>query len=174
MKRTDPELIRELATRVDYDPETGHFTWKPGTRKFGRTIFPGERAGDLAPHGYYRLSIRNTKVSAHIVAWYIVYGEIPDLPIDHINQDKSDNRIENLRVVSQSVNFLNSDRSHLNKTGLSGVTKVGRKFHSRVSLNRKLYHVGSFDTPEEANAAYMKKKAQLIADNIRALQSEER
>ncbi len=166
MKRTDPELIKELSTRVDYDPDTGHFKWKMDTRKYGRTIFPGERAGDLAPHGYYRLSIKNTKVSAHIVAWYIVYGEIPDMPIDHINRDKSDNRIVNLRVVPLVVNNLNVDVSHRNKHGFTGVTKVGDKYYAKINKMKKSYTIGIFETAAEAGDAYKKEREKLINDYL--------
>lgn len=166
MKRTDPELIKELARRVDYDTETGHFTWKLDTRKFGRTIFPGKRAGDLAPHGYYRLSIRNIKVSAHIVAWYIVYGEIPDLPIDHINQDKSDNRIANLRAVPLVVNNLNINVNHRNRYGFTGVVKAKGKYQARIRSGGKQRVIGVFDTPEEAGEAYKCERDALIEKYI--------
>lgn len=150
------ERLREL---LDYDPVNGTFTWR--VNRNGVRI--GDRAGSLVDsRGYLRVGIDGREYSAHRLAWLYVHGEWPTQVIDHCNGDPSDNRIENLRDVSQQVNVQNQHRARsTNKCGLLGVRRQGKRWYARIMTNGRERHIGTFDTPEEAHAAYLAVKAVL-------------
>jgi hypothetical protein len=86
-----------------------------------------------------------------------VHGSFPDGDLDHINRNKKDNRIENLRVVTKSQNRQNITAHKNNKSGMKGVWlhKQTKRWCSTIGFNNKNKHLGSFSTKEEAQAAYM-------------------
>lgn len=160
-----PDLLRQL---LEYDPETGALTW----RWRDRAIFPngrgyeswnsqysGKRADDGPSNGmagYRGVLIFNRRYSAHRVAWAVATGEWPAHQIDHINGDRRDNRLCNLRDVPQLENMRNTALHGRNKTGVSGVQKRPRagadKWRSYIYLEGKTICLGSFDSFEEAVA----------------------
>ena len=157
----------EARTLLDYDAETGIFTWKwiEGASPQRNAQWAGVRAGNLwadprraggdRPSRYWHIEVKRRCYKAHRLAWLHYHGEWPDGQIDHINGDTLDNRIANLRVASQSENQGNrcAQRS---ATGLKGVSKNGNKFAASIRKDGKARYLGLFDTPEEAHAAYMK------------------
>ena len=150
-------LDRELVVaKLNYDPIAGAFTWKKGNGKAS----VGSPAGQKSGWGYVRISLGNKKYSAHHLAWLIVYGKWPDKQIDHIDGDKENNAIANLRLVSASVNQLcnNNPRSN-NKTGFVGVSPDRHRFKAQIKIAGKPMYLGSFDTKELAYAAYMAERA---------------
>ena len=152
---------RELViTKLHYDPITGVFTWKMGNGKAPIGSIAGHKSG----WGYVRISLGNKKYSAHQLAWLIVYGEWPDKQIDHIDGDKENNAIENLRLVTASINQLcnNKPRSN-NKTGLVGVSPDRHRFKAQIKIAGKPVYLGSFNTKELAHAAYMAERAKHLA-----------
>ena len=111
------ERLKEL---LCYDSDTGIFTWR---KSLCRKIKCGSLAGCVHPNGYIRIHIDNKLYSAHRLAWLYVHGFTPtNLIIDHINNIRTDNRIENLRIVSSSCNAKN--RTGLSSDNTSGVTGV--------------------------------------------------
>ncbi len=140
------ERLREV---LSYDPETGIFTRLIDRGKFKA----GERAGSVSPTGYRVIGVDRALVLEHRLAWLCVYGEWPDGEIDHINRIRVDNRIENLRLAhgQNARNIVGRGAS-----GFKGVYqfKPGQKWRARIFYDGKLRHLGSFDTPEEAHAAY--------------------
>lgn len=153
-------LTREyLIDRLSYDHETGVFTHN---HDFGSRYSAGDRAdtpGHSALTGYRLINLLSRKFLAHRVAWFYVYGLFPDGVIDHINCDKSDNRISNLRVVTIQNNIENQrSASSRNKTGFLGVHKHQGKFRASITIDRKSIKIGVFDTPYEAHAAYLEYK----------------
>ena len=116
---------QELLDVLSYSPETGVFTWRKSTSN--RKIV-GSVVGSLHRMGYLETSVLNHRFLLHRLAWFYVYGEMPKGVIDHINGDKKDNRIANLRDVCQVVNGLN--RTSLNKNNQSGVRGV--VFHKKA------------------------------------------
>src|SRR5690554_6421992 len=81
-----------------YDPETGRLIRR---KKQSNNAPAGKPSGWVQPNGYIRMCIKGKHYQAHRLVWFYHYGVMPDGGIDHINGVKDDNRIENLRVVSQ-------------------------------------------------------------------------
>jgi len=112
--------------------------------------------------GYYRVAISaggdRFQMRAHRVAWFIAYGKWP-MQIDHINGDRSDNRLENLRETNgQSRNGANINHHRDSTTGLKGVfpvrSKAQRCFRAQIMVNYTSIYLGMFDTKEKAAKAY--------------------
>jgi hypothetical protein len=145
--------LREI---LDYDPETGLFTWAISRRGCRR----GDQTG--APHrnGYVMIGINRRARLAHRLAWLHTYGEWPKGQIDHINGVRADNRLANLRDVPGRINRQNqrAARSDNRETGLLGVYKNHGQWGARIQLNGRQHYLGNFQTPEEAHAAYIKAK----------------
>lgn len=130
------ELAKRLSLLVEYRPDTGDFMWlrrdsdDRGTKIFNAT-WAGKVAGKLESDGYVRISMRiggrSRFMRAHRLAWYMVHGAIPSGEIDHINRNRSDNRIENLRDVSRTENMRNKSKPANNKSGYVGVVWVKAK-----------------------------------------------
>jgi YHS domain-containing protein len=122
----------ELMQHFYYDPETGVFSRK--SRKNSH--------GSVDVYGYLILKIKGKQYKAHRMAWLYVHGELPNGCIDHINRDKLDNRIVNLRCVSQAENTRNSTIKTNINTGYKGVhidRTVGTKKRFATKVKGKTY-----------------------------------
>jgi hypothetical protein len=161
MATTDLTAER-LRAVLDYDPETGVFTWKQ-RRKNCRV---GAIAGSATVRGYIEIKIDGKHHLAHRLAWLHVHGTWPTNVIDHIDGNGSNNAISNLRDVTQSQNAENRKRAHANnKCGLLGVGRSRSKWRARILLYGEELHLGTFDTPEEAHAVYLAAKRELHVGN---------
>lgn len=143
----------DLLKQVKYDPTTGIFTRLVA---YGR-IKAGTVAGSGDGKGYLRISVLNRNYSQHRLAWFYVHRYWPVGCIDHIDRNPSNNRISNLRDCSLSQNQWNREKGVSSKTGLPvGVSLEKRtgKFYARIGHSWKTKHLGTFDTPEEAKAAW--------------------
>jgi len=148
--------LKEL---VHYDPDTGVFTWR---KKPGKKIMVGSRLGTTMKNGYRKCSIAGKQYTLHRLAILYVTGEWPPHDVDHINGDRADNRIKNLRCVTRSSNMENQRSARRNNaTGHLGVVPVGSKFVSKIQVRGKSHWIGTFETPEEAHEAYLKVKRDL-------------
>jgi HNH endonuclease len=137
------ERVREL---FSYDPETGLITW--AVRRCG--VRCGSEAG--TEHlGYRRVKVDAKLILAHRLAWAIHYGRWPAEEIDHINRNKSDNRIGNLREAARSDNMVNRAYPK-GESGVTGVSKHKLGWQATVRINGKSVHLGLFKTIEEAAA----------------------
>lgn len=141
--------LREL---LDYDPITGIFRSRHARSK----LKIGDCAGTIQFQGYRLISVDGEKLRAARLAWLYMTGEWPTEHIDHINGDPADDRWANLRQASRSENMANQKLLRLDNTsgarGVSWDKRLG-KWHARVNYQRKLHHVGYFDSFEEAVAA---------------------
>lgn len=101
---------------------------------------------------------------AHRLAWLFVHGHWPEADIDHINGDRSDNRIDNLRCVTRQHNLMNQRRPRSdNTTGYLGVCvdRARGEFQARLQVSGRVKHLGRFDNAEAAHAAYVAAKRRL-------------
>lgn len=153
-KKEGVKISRERLMRVlDYSPDTGVFTWINGN---SRNVNPGDIAGYKNSCGYIKIRVGSSLFFAHRLAWIYVYGEdIDGHEIDHINGDKSDNRICYLRISSHQQNMFNMKKKSTNKSGVKGVhfDKRCNKWRAQTSINKKRVHIGLFDTIESAEKA---------------------
>ena len=98
-----------VSERLGYNPETGVVYWKKSKSHF---IDHGKEAGTITGNGYRQISLDYKPYSAHRIAWLLYYKEWPVNQIDHINRDRLDNRISNLRDVTAQENVMNQARFH--------------------------------------------------------------
>jgi hypothetical protein len=119
----------------------------------------GSIAGKVENNGYIRVNVDGELYLAHRLIWKMVYSEEPDF-LDHINMDKSDNRIDNLRVVTLSGNCHNRLRFD-GESGLIGVNKYeykrGGLWVASFSFEHEHIHIGYYECVSDAVAAYNKK-----------------
>ena len=119
--------------------------------------------GSVTTDGYIRVSIQGKRYKAHRVIWMMLKSDIPiGYCIDHIDGNKVNNRIENLRLATFSQNSANSVGS--SKTLPKGVKAQGNKFQARIGHQGKRYHLGTFSTVEDAHTAYITKAKELFGD----------
>ncbi len=148
-----------LKSRLRYEPETGHFYWITASKSNQRFI--GKRAESIHNGGYFRIYLLGRHYQAHRLAWLYAYGEMSQI-LDHINRNKRDNRIENLRVCTKGQNYQNHNRK-IRKSGLPiGVTKNHKRYKTEIRFNWKRQYLGTYDTPEEASAVYQAKRKELF------------
>jgi len=140
--------------KLNYNKDTGIFTWlKDGTRG----VKAGDIAGSKTKDGYIKLSVGGKKILAHRVAWLLVYGEFAQGNLDHINRNKSDNRIKNLRLATYEQNAQNREKNSKNTSGYKGVTwhKRDKKWQAAITVKGKVLHLGYYSIPEDAFVAYV-------------------
>ena len=145
---------QEVRGIVDYDPETGIFR----SRRTGR-IFTARNS-----KGYLQVALRSRAYYAHRLAWLYMHGEWPAHQVDHINGDRTDNRICNLRLATPSENQCNMGVKRHSQVGLKGVAKVKNRYRAVIRKDRVRYHLGYFTTPEAASAAYSAAASRLHGD----------
>ena len=139
-----------LRTRLRYEPETGKLFWldNEDMPSSWRTKYVGKEAFTATHHeGYKKGFVLNRDFRAHRVIWALHYGAWPSDKIDHINGVRNDNRIANLRVVSNQDNAKNMGKSSRNKSGVMGVHwhKRKEKWEARIRVDYKSRFLGYFD-----------------------------
>lgn len=137
----------DLRQRLTYCPKSGKLYWnKTGVEAF---TYTGKRGYKVTS---YKHDGRTTSLYAHRVAWAVFYGEWPTGQIDHINRDRTDNSIKNLREVTNRQNSLNSKKRATNKSGFVGVykhTQTGA-WTAQITVHGKTKYLGCFDNIEDA------------------------
>ena len=155
-------LLEEMKQYLSYDPETGHFTW------IKLKLFSHLKVGDIAgtlSDGYILINFNYKKYRAHRLGWLFTYGKWPNNHIDHIDGNRSNNKINNLRDVTPQENLFNIKKVRAG-SGYIGVYKRKYSWQTRIGLNGKDIHIGYFKTPELASEAYQaaKLKYHVIGD----------
>lgn len=150
-----------LKERLYYDKETGIFTWLKSS--ITRPDLVGKVAGSKSvKDGYIRIFINMKSYLAHRLAFIYVNGNVQKIDVDHINGDRSDNRMANLREATRSVNIQNlkKAKSDNKSSGLLGAcydAKAG-KYRSAITLDGMRKHLGYYDTAEKAHSVYLDAK----------------
>lgn len=156
--------LDRLRSALAYAPETGIFQWKSVTPWSKRQV--GEQAGWPVTHGYLQIRLDGRLYLSHRLAWYYVHGYWPESHIDHINGVKNDNRIENLRLASASLNAFNAPSRALGKSGIRGVRLHKGAWEARIKSDGRSVHLGSFSTKEHARAARIEAEIKLHGFSI--------
>jgi hypothetical protein len=145
----------QLKSALSYDANTGVFTWlKPTSNR----VKAGAPAGALQNHGYVVVGFGGNHYLAHRLAWLYSYGTWPKGEVDHINRNRQDNRLANLRDTTRSENALNTGARPESSSGIKGVSwdKVCKRWRVQMRIKGKQTYVGVFKTIEEATVAYQK------------------
>jgi len=149
------EYVRSI---LDYNPETGIFIWRDRAEltPCNRARIVGKIAGCISNTGYIQIKINNIPYQAHRLAWLIVFGKWPNKELDHINTNRIDNRIVNLREADDGNQAFNQTKRKTNTSGYKGVTwsKKLNKWHAQISINYKKKHLGHYDNILDAAKAY--------------------
>jgi hypothetical protein len=159
-----PELLRKL---IDYDPASGVMIWRARSPElftdsiksaahvaaYWNSRFAGTPAlASIGRNGYLHGRIFGDAYLAHRVAWAIHYGEWPLGQIDHINHDRTNNRIANLRVVRNSENCKNTTLRASNTSGITGVTwdRANNRWRAQICVNGVMISLGRFTNKSDA------------------------
>lgn len=142
----------KLKTLLSYDKDTGQFT----NLKTGNVV-------GWHHSGYLRTYVLGKKYYLHRLVWLYVFGRFPDHEIDHINNDRSDNRFTNLREATREQNLRNKPVRCDNQTGLKGVEFIKKlnKYRAVISFRGVRRRLGTFATAEQASEAYKQEALKL-------------
>ncbi len=134
---------------LEYDPDSGFFYWRVSLNARAPV---GAIAGTIRPDGYVKIQIDRVPMMAHRIAWFWVYGEIPEYEIDHENRIRYDNRIDNLRPATSKQNKENQSLRVTNTSGHKGVhwDKSREKWMAFVVHHHKFHNLGRYDDLDHA------------------------
>lgn len=139
-----------------YDEDSGIFYWKVSNKR--------RKAGTIDSEGYVEIQINGVKCKAHQLVFLLKTGSWPEKIIDHKNGVKSDNRFENLQLVSKAENAQNRKTASIDSlTGVLGVTyhKLTGKYKASITTNGKTKYLGLYAKKEDAESAYIAHKESL-------------
>lgn len=145
-----PDEIKEY---IGYDAATGKFFW---LKRRGTRGVVGSEIKRKNPGGYAEIYFGRKSYLAHRVAWWLSYGFEPDGEVDHINGNRTDNRLVNLRLATREQNARNCKIKNTSSTGIKGVSRDRKTFKASCYLNGVRNYLGNFKTPESAAEAVRK------------------
>lgn len=152
LRATSDLTAQDVRRQLSYDPETGEVRWLVSP---GGQAKVGKMAGCIDNTGYRHIVVNKRRYVLHRIIWLHYYGEWPKHTIDHINRDRLDNRICNLRDATYSEQMLNTRGNSRNTSGYRGVDfHRGRGlWMARLSYQKKRTYLGMYKTKEEAFTA---------------------
>jgi hypothetical protein len=148
-----------LIILLDYNPATGVFKHRHDRGSGSCRVVAGQVAGKVLPSGYRAINVDGCSYYAHRLAVFYMTGEWPVDEVDHRFGDKDDNRWAKIRPATRFQNRQNAARKNDNLIGARRQSR-GKRWYSSIKVDGRNMHLGSFDTAEEASAAYLAAKAQ--------------
>lgn len=164
--RKNDVAIDVLKEWLSYDPDSGILRWN---KRRARCVWVGDPAGSLTSFGYLRVSIDGRRYACHRIAWAMTYGCWPQGDLDHINGNRSDNRIVNLRQATRAQNCQNRKRCSLNTSGVKGVSWWTRqkKWRAHIRANGRPHLLGAYSCFGRAIKAYREAARELHGEFAR-------
>lgn len=159
------ELTQQFLHEL-FEYRDGLLFWKVNRR--GNKV-KGKQASRLKKsNGYHQVTINKKKHYAHRIIFFMAYGCLPE-QVDHIDGDRSNNVLSNLREANNAQNNRNTGLRSTNTTGFKGVSynKFNRNFNAKITVNYKSIHLGCFQTAEAAHEAYKQAAMRLHGDFAR-------
>jgi hypothetical protein len=150
-------MTYELATQL-FEYKDGILYWKKGTKN----TYKGKPVSPSLKRKYLQVKHKNKVYYIHRIVFLLCNGYLPKY-IDHINQNKHDNRIENLRECNYFQNMANT-KGWKSKSLPKGVSKNGNNFNARIMYMGKQYNLGTFKSIEEAQNIYINKSKELLKE----------
>lgn len=155
--------FEEVSRLLAYEPETGILRWvkSPNSR-----IKVSSKAGSKSGFGYVKLKINRKEYFAHRIAWLLHYGHWPSGQIDHIDNDRANNAIANLRVCTASQNQRNQKIRRSNSSGIKGVywdANLG-KWKVQVRGDGRIQYGGHYTSISDAECAARDLRIRLHGD----------
>jgi len=157
----DADYLRQC---LSYNPDTGDLRWKerppshfkqPSAAKVWNRRYAGSPIKRYKGQRYPTLAVNGvTNFLAHRIIWKMMTGTDPTEEVDHEHGDRDNLRWEYLRAAARSQNTKNRRANHGCAVDLKGVIVKGRRYGAQISADKKHYWLGTFDTPEQAHAAY--------------------
>tara|TARA_R110002153_G_C13037746_1_gene469501 strand:- start:15 stop:581 length:567 start_codon:yes stop_codon:yes gene_type:complete len=163
-----------MTDKLSYVPETGDLVWKEGASIFNNRVRAvGSVAGTINYHGYLIigrwLEGKVNQYRLHRIVWFLNYGEVPSI-LDHINGNKLDNRVENLRPTTTALNLRNQKPRKNSHSKYKGVyyDKKNDSYRTAIRINHKYIHIGRIKFEKEAAEMYDK----WVEENLTPLERE--
>jgi hypothetical protein len=156
------ERFEMFSEEFIYDPESGELKWRhlSGNRK-------PFAIRSIGSHGYLQVNFNSFVYLVHNLVWYLYYGEWAIKPIDHIDRNKLNNVISNLRLADHSVNGHNRGLISTNTSGVKGVShdwrSLRKPWHAYIDVQGKRISLGHFVTKDEAIQARQKAEQTYVA-----------
>lgn len=162
------EYVRSI---LDYEAAFGNLIWRYRDDKpiKWNSRCAGKIAGEKSPKKYQGMTIDGRKYQCHQVVWLHCNGTWPSSEIDHIDRNKHNNKIENLRLVDRCLNMHNTAVSKRNTSGYRGVSwhKKASKWQVHLTVNKVPVFRGLFNCPTEAHLAYQENAAKYLGEYAR-------
>jgi hypothetical protein len=149
--------LQELKRLFHYDPNTGLFSRL--VKISNQDV--GSIAGTKGSRGHIQIHINYRKHQAHRLAWLYVTGIWPTQHLDHVNGDRTDNRICNLRIASARMNACNREAHREGKLFGCSFAHDRNKWRAYISVNGKILNLGQYNTEQEAHARYLIEREKL-------------
>lgn len=147
-------LLQKVQSHLRYEQSSGGLFWVAATSK-NKQYLVGSRAGTIERNGYWHVRLFGTSYLQHRIIWLMSTGALPSGVIDHIDGDKLNNRLSNLRDVTPAVNAMNRHKARIDSsTGIMGVQKISEGcWNAYISRDGRKINLGNYGNIAEAEAA---------------------